>query len=170
MGSSWSFIGSDVLATIPGALRRDGDVNKTWLKRAEKVWNKAGGDGIDLHRSEPGAIILHASQRYFYGNNADDVMRRVFLDAIVPGSSRRNASSRASSRTLEVPVPVLTALILRSGEDLSDARDRASVLADAARLMPFSIKEAESHLFRLFGGHAMSDRDRRRVAVWMAAL
>lgn len=69
-----------------------------------------------------------------------------------------------------VPATVLAALVLNSSEDASAARERATVLATAAKLAPFTTEEAESHLFRRFGGHAMTDTDRRAVAQWMAAL
>ncbi len=68
------------------------------------------------------------------------------------------------------PAVVISALIFNSSEDCAAGRKRADVLATAARLAPFTVAEAESHLFHRFGGYAMTDVDRRVVAEWMSTL
>ncbi len=71
--------------------------------------------------------------------------------------------------TVEAPIAVLFALVLRSGEDLTDARDRAITLAAGMRLSRFTREEAEDHLRRIYG-HTMPAGDRVTVARWMASL
>lgn len=68
-----------------------------------------------------------------------------------------------------IPATVLAALVFNAREDIAAARDRADTLRTAARLAPFTTEEAEDHLFRRFGSHAMTAADRRIVAQWMAA-
>lgn len=70
--------------------------------------------------------------------------------------------------TKTTPASVISALVFSSREDRAAGRERAAVLATAARLALFTRAEAEIHLFHRFGGHAMTDADRRIVAEWMA--
>ena len=55
-----------------------------------------------------------------------------------------------------IPATVLAALVFSAREDIAAARDRADTLRTAARLAPFTTEEAEDHLFRRFGSHAMT--------------
>lgn len=71
--------------------------------------------------------------------------------------------------TVEAPISVLFALVLRSSETLSDARDRAHTLAAGARLAHYTREEAEVYLWRVYG-HIMPAGDRLTVARWMASL
>lgn len=71
--------------------------------------------------------------------------------------------------TVEAPISVLFALVLRSTEDLGDARDRAHALAAGMRLSRFTREEAEVYLWRVYG-HIMPAGDRQTVARWMASL
>jgi len=62
---------------------------------------------------------------------------------------------------------VLIALVLRSTEDLADARDRADALRAAARCAPFALRDALDHVARRWP--QMTAADRATVARWLAA-
>ena len=71
--------------------------------------------------------------------------------------------------TVEAPISVLFALVLRPSEDLGDARERAADLARGARLSRFTREDAEDHLFRLYN-HVMPQEDQITVARWLASV
>lgn len=87
MAETFALISRETLQSIPGAVRKDGEVIDRWFTRAAKVWCKVAGRDATLQlgrkgTSADGGLWLVASPRDYFGAGAPDRMRVDFLRAM----------------------------------------------------------------------------------------
>jgi hypothetical protein len=91
MSQQFALISREALRSIPGAVRKDGEVSDRWFTRAAKVWREVAGRPATLQlgrkgTSADGGLWLVASPRDYFGAGAPDRMRVDFLEALGAGS------------------------------------------------------------------------------------
>jgi len=87
MSQTFALLSRETLQTLPGAIRKDGEISDRWWARASKAWLSVGGRFAYMQigkrgTSAAGGLYLVASQAEYFGDGAADRMRGDFFAAL----------------------------------------------------------------------------------------